>query len=66
MTRLGDAPAPPGPPSAKALGATTVEINTEPTGGTFDECWAGQATQHVPEFVNRIIDSVSATAVQRT
>lgn len=44
---------------AKAAGATTVEINTEPTGGLFDECWTGPATQRVPELVNRILENVS-------
>lgn len=45
---------------AKAAGATTVEINTEPTGGLFDECWAGPATQCVPELVDRILDSTNS------
>ncbi|BEL41982.1 NAD-dependent deacylase [Mycobacteroides abscessus] len=45
---------------AKAAGATTVEINTEPTGGLFDECWAGPATQRVPELVDRILDSTNS------
>lgn len=50
---------------AKAAGATTLEINTEPTGGLFDECWTGPATQRVPELVNRLLDeNVSTSGVR--
>jgi len=44
---------------AKAAGATTLEVNTEPTRGLFDECWTGVATKRVPELVTRICENVS-------
>ncbi|MBU8840211.1 NAD-dependent deacylase [Mycolicibacterium goodii] len=40
---------------AKAAGAITVEINTEPTAGPFDQRFIGAATQHVPQFVDRLV-----------
>lgn len=43
---------------AKAAGAVTLEFNMEPTGGAFDECWSGSATERVPEFVDRLIENV--------
>lgn len=49
---------------AKAAGATTVEINIEPTGGLFDERWTGFATERVPELVDRIVDNVSTSGVR--
>jgi NAD-dependent deacetylase len=44
---------------AKAAGAATVEINTEPTGGMFDERLVGRAADKVPQFVDQIIASLS-------
>lgn len=40
---------------ARAAGAITVEINTEPTDAHFDQRFIGSATQYVPPFVERLI-----------
>ena len=40
---------------AKSVGATTVEINLEPSGGAFDQIRRGPATQQVPEFVDHLL-----------
>ncbi len=40
---------------AKAAGAITVEINSEPTDAPFDQRIVGLATQCVPPFVERLV-----------
>jgi NAD-dependent deacetylase len=40
---------------AKAAGATTVEINIEPTAGPFDQRFIGPAAHHVPRFVDQLV-----------
>ena len=41
---------------AKHAGATTVEINLEPTDGWFDQRRIGPATREVPLYVNYLIE----------
>lgn len=41
---------------AKAAGAITIEINTEPSDGPFDQVWEGPATQEVPPFVDHLLE----------
>ena len=37
---------------ANAVGATTIEINVEPSGGSFDHTWIGRATEEVPKLMD--------------
>lgn len=40
---------------AQAVGARTIEINLEPTGGGFDDHLLGKASETVPEWVDRLL-----------
>lgn len=42
---------------ATAVGAATVELNLEPTGGMFGSAIHGPATQVVPEYVETLLSS---------
>ncbi len=42
---------------ANAAGAATLEINLEPTGGSFDEARAGKAGELVPAWVSEMLDA---------
>lgn len=46
---------------AKAFGATTIDVNTEPCySGAFDKKYAGCATESVPRLVEKILSAQSA------
>lgn len=47
---------------AKAAGATTVEINIQPTNGPFDQQLIGPASHHVPRFVDQLIQQANHQA----
>lgn len=51
---------------AKACGATTVEINPEPSGLPFDHVLAGPASTCVPDLVDQLITGMSAAGAAPT